>query len=302
MPNLDQNDTELDISADDYEVIVIQAPTDGLQEREKETIEDESSSQNNSEPVNESTVQQINYVKRFKIGPWHYPEVYCDLEDQDKKYFILALSFALIQELMGIPILSVTWEKVSTQVQLVGLCYLKVSLSFLFIFVIAVILILGITTGDMVWESPVTNYVLIGIMIFVLIWPVLIIVSATIAIVIGIILSPLLVFEDIRMLVYYTLFEDASRGASSQLIRKLPVYQFKTDKEDDCDKKSWFKRQKKFDNLELEADACCSICLCDYQHNEFLRQLNCAHHFHKKCLDEWLRLNAKCPLCVQELQ
>ncbi|KAJ3321239.1 hypothetical protein HDV06_004464 [Boothiomyces sp. JEL0866] len=55
--------------------------------------------------------------------------------------------------------------------------------------------------------------------------------------------------------------------------------------------------------LELnEEDATCSICLCEYENDENLRQLGCKHHFHQTCIDEWLHLNAKCPLCVQNIE
>ncbi|KAI8901687.1 hypothetical protein BC833DRAFT_576274 [Globomyces pollinis-pini] len=51
--------------------------------------------------------------------------------------------------------------------------------------------------------------------------------------------------------------------------------------------------------LELEDgdEATCTICLCEYEEGDRLRQLGCKHHFHKECIDEWLHLNSKCPLC-----
>lgn len=46
------------------------------------------------------------------------------------------------------------------------------------------------------------------------------------------------------------------------------------------------------------ADAVCSICLCDYKDGEMLRMLpDCRHYFHLLCVDGWLRLNASCPIC-----
>ncbi|KAL5816782.1 hypothetical protein ACOSQ3_025160 [Xanthoceras sorbifolium] len=45
-------------------------------------------------------------------------------------------------------------------------------------------------------------------------------------------------------------------------------------------------------------DNTCSICLCEYQPKEILRTiLVCNHYFHITCIDEWLRLNATCPVC-----
>ena len=43
----------------------------------------------------------------------------------------------------------------------------------------------------------------------------------------------------------------------------------------------------------------CSICLNSYEEDETLRLLPCdkRHHFHKDCVDEWLVVNATCPIC-----
>ena len=44
--------------------------------------------------------------------------------------------------------------------------------------------------------------------------------------------------------------------------------------------------------------SCCSICLGDYKSTDMLRQLpDCAHLFHVKCVDPWLRLHPTCPVC-----
>ncbi|XP_010529547.1 PREDICTED: E3 ubiquitin-protein ligase At4g11680 isoform X2 [Tarenaya hassleriana] len=44
-------------------------------------------------------------------------------------------------------------------------------------------------------------------------------------------------------------------------------------------------------------DAECCICLCDYEEGVELRELPCGHHFHCACIEKWLRINSKCPLC-----
>ncbi|KAL9661068.1 hypothetical protein QQ045_025887 [Rhodiola kirilowii] len=42
----------------------------------------------------------------------------------------------------------------------------------------------------------------------------------------------------------------------------------------------------------------CSICLCQYKDQDMLRTIpNCNHYFHSNCVDEWLKLNATCPVC-----
>ncbi|KAL1915692.1 uncharacterized protein VTP21DRAFT_6451 [Calcarisporiella thermophila] len=48
-------------------------------------------------------------------------------------------------------------------------------------------------------------------------------------------------------------------------------------------------------------DATCAICLASYRDMEVLRVMLCGHHFHKECLDHWLPLNARCPLCKRNL-
>lgn len=45
-------------------------------------------------------------------------------------------------------------------------------------------------------------------------------------------------------------------------------------------------------------DNICPICLAEYQPKETLRTIpECLHCFHADCIDEWLRLNASCPVC-----
>ncbi|XP_031096020.1 putative RING-H2 finger protein ATL21A [Ipomoea triloba] len=42
----------------------------------------------------------------------------------------------------------------------------------------------------------------------------------------------------------------------------------------------------------------CPICLSEYQPKDTLRTIpDCQHCFHADCIDEWLRLNAACPVC-----
>lgn len=48
-------------------------------------------------------------------------------------------------------------------------------------------------------------------------------------------------------------------------------------------------------------DASCVICLCDYEADEIVRFLPCKHHFHKDCVDVWLRLDKACCLCKQDI-
>ncbi|KAI3907049.1 hypothetical protein MKX01_027950 [Papaver californicum] len=45
-------------------------------------------------------------------------------------------------------------------------------------------------------------------------------------------------------------------------------------------------------------DGTCSICLSEYRPKDIVRTIpDCKHCFHAECIDEWLRMNASCPLC-----
>ncbi|KAF6986921.1 hypothetical protein CFC21_004612, partial [Triticum aestivum] len=41
----------------------------------------------------------------------------------------------------------------------------------------------------------------------------------------------------------------------------------------------------------------CPICLEEFKVGNEVRGLPCAHNFHVECIDQWLRLNVKCPRC-----
>ncbi|GMI72489.1 Arabidopsis Toxicos en Levadura 69 [Hibiscus trionum] len=45
-------------------------------------------------------------------------------------------------------------------------------------------------------------------------------------------------------------------------------------------------------------DGPCCICLTEYEAKDQIRCIpECNHFFHVDCIDEWLRMNATCPLC-----
>ncbi|KAL4147711.1 hypothetical protein PRNP1_001396 [Phytophthora ramorum] len=54
-------------------------------------------------------------------------------------------------------------------------------------------------------------------------------------------------------------------------------------------------------NMFPPEDACCCICLNDYEATQSLRVLPCGHHFHKDCVDEWLLVNSTCPTCRKSI-
>ncbi|KAL8091306.1 RING-H2 finger protein ATL20-like [Apium graveolens] len=50
--------------------------------------------------------------------------------------------------------------------------------------------------------------------------------------------------------------------------------------------------------LPKPSDSTCAICLSEYKPNDTLRTVpECNHYFHSNCIDEWLKLNATCPVC-----
>ena len=46
----------------------------------------------------------------------------------------------------------------------------------------------------------------------------------------------------------------------------------------------------------------CQVCLSEYKAGENLVNLPCKHDFHDKCIKEWLKRNASCPICRHELK
>jgi hypothetical protein len=50
---------------------------------------------------------------------------------------------------------------------------------------------------------------------------------------------------------------------------------------------------------DSDTNSVCNICFASYSVNEYKRELNCKHFFHKKCIDKLLNKynHTKCPLC-----
>ncbi|GFR16601.1 e3 ubiquitin-protein ligase ATL15 [Trichonephila clavata] len=59
------------------------------------------------------------------------------------------------------------------------------------------------------------------------------------------------------------------------------------------------KKNSKLDSNKKK-EVKCSVCL-DTSRRRKMKALPCKHQFHKKCIDEWLQANWRCPLCRHPL-
>lgn len=73
------------------------------------------------------------------------------------------------------------------------------------------------------------------------------------------------------------------KGAAADAVKKLPCEKF---------------RAGMFAEEDGSAPSC-PICVCEFEEGEEVRTLPCDghHNFHKRCIDEWLVINATCPNC-----
>ena len=45
----------------------------------------------------------------------------------------------------------------------------------------------------------------------------------------------------------------------------------------------------------------CVICCEEFKKGAVLKELNCGHKFHSRCIDRWLKKSATCPLCMKPI-
>lgn len=69
----------------------------------------------------------------------------------------------------------------------------------------------------------------------------------------------------------------SQKGLPPELVEQLPAYAFGTE-------------------ASPPTRAECTICLEDFDLGERVRHLPCGHHFHARCVDQWLRRTPCCPL------
>ena len=66
----------------------------------------------------------------------------------------------------------------------------------------------------------------------------------------------------------------------------------------DIKKLKWKCFKKKKDEQDNE----CSICCLPIENRQQYLNLKCKHVYHKRCLQEWLRKNNRCPLCRSDIR
>ncbi|GMH90808.1 hypothetical protein TrST_g3878 [Triparma strigata] len=54
--------------------------------------------------------------------------------------------------------------------------------------------------------------------------------------------------------------------------------------------------------IMTEEQNLCSICICEYEHDDDCVQLPCSHIYHHDCLEQWINNHHKCPLCNLDLR
>ena len=58
-------------------------------------------------------------------------------------------------------------------------------------------------------------------------------------------------------------------------------------------------------NSKIKLNECeteyCSICFDRLKPLDIIRELNCEHSFHINCIEQWLSMNTRCPLCRKDL-
>ena len=54
-------------------------------------------------------------------------------------------------------------------------------------------------------------------------------------------------------------------------------------------------------NKTITSDEMCSICLVDIKIGTVVYNLTCNHHYHKKCLQEWIKYKNECALCKKTI-
>lgn len=97
---------------------------------------------------------------------------------------------------------------------------------------------------------------------------------------------------DINLDDYESLWELQERngdvcnnGLTPQQIDRIPHHRFKPRR-----------------GTTLSEKDCCRICLSEYINGENVKTLPCFHSYHKNCIDKWLKSQAVCPVCRENVK
>lgn len=86
---------------------------------------------------------------------------------------------------------------------------------------------------------------------------------------------------------------EVNRGIDQHMVDRLPTF-------------SYSEVDDGLKDEEDNRDVTCRICLEQFVNGEELRLLPCFHKYHKDCVDHWLKMSSKCPICkssiAQQLQ
>uniref|UniRef100_F6HX42 RING-type domain-containing protein n=1 Tax=Vitis vinifera TaxID=29760 RepID=F6HX42_VITVI len=94
--------------------------------------------------------------------------------------------------------------------------------------------------------------------------------------------------------------EQAREANPDYSFNALPTYNFKL-KENGTGESGVLAAGTDKERAISGEDAVCCICLGKYADNDEVRELPCSHFFHVECVDKWLKINPRCPLCQSEL-
>ena len=113
-----------------------------------------------------------------------------------------------------------------------------------------------------------------------------------ILVILGCLCLPCLIY-----IAFYYLPDDENRGIDQEVLDRLYEYEYKPN----GIAQSITSQDKEDHQIVIEDadDRACCICLENYEIDVRLRVLNCKHHMHKACCDEWLIMNNSCPICRQ---
>eukprot|EP00210_Caulerpa_lentillifera_P007038 g6732.t1 len=75
-----------------------------------------------------------------------------------------------------------------------------------------------------------------------------------------------------------------NKGLCSSIISSIPTRKYS--KKKNCD----------------HGDEQCTICRYEFEEKVPVKELPCGHCFHPSCIDQWLEISKKCPICSTEVE